>query len=106
MGLLTYPGRAVEIDDRLLTHLHIVIVQKLRVSPGFAMSWMNALSDGDGRSSIWLHPALPLIFDFSGSRPPSINRDWLETLRASADSSTGLVLTGEDGQLVRCARRH
>lgn len=102
MGTLQYDGRKTEFDDRLLTHLHIVIVQKLRRGDGFAMSWINALSVGDGRTSIWLDRTIPLRFDFSGSRPPSINRDWLHTLQTSADSSTGLLVTAEDGQLARC----
>lgn len=105
MGSLLYEGRPIEFDDRLLTHLHIVIVQKLRIGDSFAMSWMNTLSAGDGRTSIWLDRTIPLVFEFAGSRPPAINREWLGTLRASADSSTGLVVTGEDGQFARCGRR-
>ena len=105
MGSLLYEGRSLEFDDRLLTHLHIVIVQKLRSSESFAMSWMNTLSTGDGRTSIWLDRTIPLLFNFAGSRPPTINRDWLTTLRTSADSSTGLLVTGEDGQLTRCGRK-
>jgi hypothetical protein len=105
MGLMLYPARTIEFDDRMLTHLHIVIVQKLRSGEGFAMSWLNALSIGDGRTSIWLDRTIPLVFEFAGSRSPSINREWLTTLRASADSSSGLIVTGEDGQLARCGRR-
>jgi hypothetical protein len=105
MGTLQYDGRKMEFDDRLLTHLHIVIVQKLRHGDSFAMSWMNSLTIGDGRTSIWLDRTIPLRFDFSGSRPPAINRDWLQVLESSANSSTGLVVTGEDGQLARCGGR-
>lgn len=102
MGMLQYEGKRTAFDDRLLAHLHIVIVQKLRNGDGFAMSWLNALSIGDGRTSIWLDRTIPLRFEFSGSRSPQINREWLETLERSANSSTGLVITGEDGRLARC----
>jgi hypothetical protein len=102
VGTLQYDGKKTTFDDRLLTHLHIVIVQKLRRGDGFAMSWMNALSTGDGRTSIWLDRTIPLRFDFSGSRTPEINREWLQVLAKSADSASGLIITGEDGRLVRC----
>lgn len=105
MGTLQYDGSKTEFDDRLLAHLHIVIVQKLRTNDSFAMSWMNALSIGDGRTSIWLDRTIPLRFTFNGSRPPAINRDWLHTLQVSADSSSGLLVTGEDGQLARSGTR-
>jgi len=101
MGLLHYAGRPVEFDDRLLAHLHVVIVNKLRRGEGFTMSWVNATAIGGGRTSIWLDRSIPLEFTFAGSRPPAINADWLQTLRESADSSSGLVVTGEDGRLAR-----
>jgi hypothetical protein len=50
---------------------------------------------GSGRGSIWLHPAIPLRFEFGGSRPPALNRAWLEEMTMSASSSLGLVL-GEE----------
>lgn len=102
MGNLVYDGSMIEFDDRLLAHLQIVIVQKLRHGEGFPMSWLNSLSMGDGRSSIWLDPTIPLRFNFVGSRTPKINRDWLSVLTASASSSTGLIVLNEDGTLARC----
>jgi hypothetical protein len=105
MGSLVYDGRSIAFDDRLLAHLHIVIVQKLRKGDSFAMSWLNALSVGDGRTSIWLDRTIPLIFDFSGSRAPTIDRAWLHALTESADSSTGLIVMGEDGKLARSGGR-
>ena len=80
----------------MLTHLQIVIVQKLRKGESFLMSWRDADSVGDGRSSAWIHPALSLYFKFSGSRVPAINRDWLASLMASANGSQGLIVTSED----------
>jgi hypothetical protein len=106
MGRLHYGGDVIEFDDRLLAHLQIVIVQRLRTGDSFLMSWMNALSVGDGRSAIWIDRTIPIRFDFAGSRAPAINRDWLQQLERSAASSTGLVVTGEDGQLARVGARH
>jgi len=57
--------------------------------------------DGDGRGSIWMHPAGELSFRFEGSRHPNINRDWIVTLTDSSRSSQGLIVTTEDGKLAR-----
>jgi hypothetical protein len=97
MGQLIYEGEPLDlrIDDRALAHLQIVIVNMLRRDHRFVFSWKDDVAVGDGRSSIWLHPAVSLHFKFAGSRAPSINRSWLEQLYASATSGTGLVLTPE-----------
>lgn len=104
MGSLIYDGSAIEFDDRLLAHLQIVVVSKLRRREGFALSWRDAAAVGDGRSMIWLDPSIPLYFRFDGSRVPSINRDWIERLTESASSSTGLVVMDEDGGVARAGR--
>ena len=65
------------------------------------MSWLDAFEAGDGRSSIWLHPDGHYYFRFAGSRTPQINSEWLRTLVESAESSRGLVVRTEDGELAR-----
>jgi hypothetical protein len=97
MGTLIYDSTIIEFDDRLLLHLQIVIVNKLRRHESFAMTWRDAPEIGDGRSTIWLDPSIPLYFKFSGSRTPSVNRDWLEILAESASSANGLIVVDEDG---------
>lgn len=104
MGSLTYDRVTVEFDDRILAHLQIVIVQKLRRGESFLLSWRNAAEVGDGRSSAWLHPAIPLYFKFAGGQPPTINPLWLAQLTRSANSSQGLVATGEERALTDPAR--
>lgn len=101
MGALRYDGETTEFDDRLLAHLQIVIVHRLRQGKSFTMSWMNALSIGDGRASIWLHPQCHLRFGFDGSRSPTIDPDWLRLLGDSADGPRGLIVTDERGVPVR-----
>lgn len=100
MGTLTYDGWMIEFDDRLLTHVHVAIVQRLRNHESFAMSWLDAVEIGNGRSSIWMHPGGHYYFKFAGSKTATINPDWLKTLSDSARSSQGLVLTTEDGKLA------
>jgi hypothetical protein len=95
MGTLTYDGIAVDFDDRLLSHLQIVIINKLRRREGFAMSWRDDPQVGDGRSTIWLDPAIPLYFRFADSSHPTINKEWLTRLADTSNSSTGLVVIDE-----------
>jgi len=101
VGSFTYDAATVTFEDRLLTHLQIVIVQQLRRRESFTMSWLDPLSTGNGRSSVWLHPACDLYFKFSGSRVPAVNEEWLHRLSESARSSQGLIVTREDGRLAR-----
>ena len=96
MGSLTYDRVTVHFDDRTLAHLQIVIVQKLRRGESFLFSWRDAVEAGSGRSSVWLHPAIPLYFKFSSSKPPEIDPLWIAQLTRSANSSQGLIATGED----------
>jgi len=100
MGSLTYDRVVVEFDDRVLAHLQLVIIQKLRRGESFLLSWRDAAVVGDGRSSAWLHPSIPLYFKFSGGHAPSINPHWIAQLTRSANSSQGLIVTGEDNSAV------
>jgi hypothetical protein len=99
MGSLTYDGTVIQFDDRVLTHLQIVIVQKFLKHESFLMSWKDGLSVGDGRGAIWLAPDIPIYFKFVDSKVPEIDRDWLLTLGRSADSSTGLIVANDKGEL-------
>lgn len=101
MGTLAHGPISVDFEDRLLTHVQIIVVQRFRRSEPLIVSWLDDLMAGDGRSSMWMTPALPVYFKFIGSRLPRINTQWLRTLNESASSSTGLVLTTEDGKLAR-----
>ena len=96
MGSLTYDRVVVEIDDRTLAHLQLVIVQKLRRGESFLLSWQDSTSVGSGRSSIWLHPAIPLYFKYVGGQAVALNRQWIEDLSRSANSSSGLVIGSEE----------
>lgn len=97
MGKLIYgsPGTEIDFDDRVLTHLQIVMVSKLRRDESFVFSWREEQATGDGRSTLWLHPSIPLHFRFYGSRVPAINREWIDRLSAAANSSGGLRIVDE-----------
>lgn len=96
MGTLTYDSTlAADFDDRTLAHIQFVIGAKLRRDEPFFFTWKDDNSIGDGRSTIWLHPAVPLAFKFMGSRVPAINPQWIDMLMLSANSSAGLHLVPE-----------
>jgi hypothetical protein len=99
MGSLLYGNAGIEItfEDRALTHLQIVITAKLRRRESFLFSWTNSVERGSGRSVIWLDPSSTLFYRYSGSRVPSINREWIEELTKSANSPGGLYFTPEPG---------
>jgi hypothetical protein len=103
MGKLTYGTTDIDIEDRLLAHLQIVIVNRLRRGEPLLMSWIDSPSIGNGHSAVWLNPNITLYFKFAGSRPPQIDREWLRVLSASAESPTGLILRNADGTLARAA---
>ena len=97
MGSLIYghPSVDIKLEDRVLTHLQIVFSEKLRRNEGFHFSWADHELAGGGRSIMWVHPAMPLYFRYSGSRVPSINRAWLEAMTMDINSSAGLILRDE-----------
>ena len=98
---MAYAGTTVEFDDRVLTHLQVVIVQKFRRGESFPMSWLDDVAIGDGRSALWLTPTVPVFFKFDGSRVPAIDKGWIARLAQSADSARGLIVTDADGGLVK-----
>ena len=95
MGRLIYgpTAQSVDIDDRTLAHLRIVVMNKLRRSEAFMFD--IEIGDGSGRRSFWMHPSVPLQFHFFGSRQPPINRVWIEELMLAASSPHGLTITPE-----------
>ena len=96
MGKLSYDRAVtVDFDDPLLAHLQIVIGIKLRRGESFYFSWKDDTRIGDGRTSIWLHPTIALVYKFYGSRNPSINPAWVHALELSANTNTGLQIVLE-----------
>lgn len=95
MGKLVYNalGHSFDIEDRALSHLRLVFMNKLRRGEPFLFHFSPG--DGSGSRSLWIHPSIPLVFHFYGSRPPAINRRWVDDLMHEASGAHGLVLTPE-----------
>lgn len=97
MGALLYgsPPSEIPMDDRLLAHLKLVIVNKMRRNEPFLLSWDVPSSEGSGRKSVWLHPSIPLQFVFQGSRVPALNPAWIDLMMRASMSNDGLRLMPE-----------
>ena len=95
MGKLIYGDREIEIEDRTLAHLKIVMLTKLRRNESFAFNHAHDVNSGSGRSTVWVHPSIPLEFTFYGNRSPALNREWVEALLMSANSPEGLRVLPE-----------
>ena len=100
MGKFIYgtPAIAVDFDDRVLAHLKVVILAKVRRGESFTFTWEYAAAAGSGHSSIWIHPTIPLQFDFLGNREPSLNREWVEELVKLSNTPSGLRVIPEPTQ--------
>lgn len=97
MGTMYYGGMetVIHIEDRALAHLKVVIATKLRRGESFTLSWRHPDDEPRGRSTVWLHPSIPLRFVFDDPERPALSRQWIEELAASANSSGGILLVDE-----------
>lgn len=96
MGKMTYDSRlTAHFDDRVLAHLQLVVGAKLRRGESFFFSWTVDADLGGGRNSIWLNPSIPMSYSYAENVPTSFNRDWVEALSESANSSIGLQMIPE-----------
>lgn len=96
MGTIQYGnGDTIHIEDRALAHLKVVIATKLRRNESFTLSWRHPEGDDPGRSTIWLHPSIPLRFTFDESEAPQLNPQWIQDLMHSASSTGGISLIDE-----------
>lgn len=90
MGRLIYQERHVlDIEDRLLSHLRVVIMNKLRRQEPFMLM---APHSEQGMLSLWLHPATPITMQFYGSRAPQLDSHLIEQMMHDASGPNGLVL--------------
>ncbi|WP_367948644.1 hypothetical protein [Rathayibacter sp. VKM Ac-2857] len=86
MATLTYGPQNLEIEfeERVLAHLKVAVLSKLRRNEAFSLSWTEDASTGHGRSSVWLHPSVPLHFRFADTHQPKLNRAWIEQMLSVA----------------------
>lgn len=97
MGTLYYgdSGTPIGIEDRVLAHLKVAIITKLRRGESFTLSWQHADGQPRGRSTLWVHQSVPLRFVFDDPETPELSRQWIEELMRSANSTGGVQLVPE-----------
>ncbi len=91
MGHLYYGGSVAPIDvpDRLLAHLKVVIATKLRRNESFTLSWRDP---GAGRSTIWLQPSIEMRFVFGSPEPEMLDPEWLQRMAHEASATAGITV--------------
>lgn len=109
MGYLYYgtSESPIVVPDRLLAHVKVVVATKLRRGESFTVSWRHPENSPRGRSTLWVHPSIPLRFVFDTADPEMLDRDYLQKLAMSASSTGGMALDmdalpqrSEAGELV------
>ena len=97
MGTLNYDSTiTVELDDRTLAHLQLVIWSKLRRGEHFAFTWIAETGESR-RTSVWCAPNIPMVFQYDEPDAAELNPRWMELLMKSANSGAGLRLVPEPG---------
>ncbi|MCS5713758.1 ATP-dependent DNA ligase [Herbiconiux sp. CPCC 205716] len=86
MGTLIYGGDfELEVDDRMLAHLQVVIIGRLRRAESCALSWSVPKAQGSGRETIWLNPHTALRFRFDSAERHTINPAWVALISETAN---------------------
>jgi len=81
----------IEVDDETLAHVKIVIGTKLRRLESFMMTW-PADKKRSGRTTVWMNPAIPLVFEFDSNDVLSIAPSRIERMMGRLNSRGELVL--------------
>lgn len=97
MGQFVYAvSPPFDFDDRVLSHVKIVVGAKLRRKESFYLGWTVPSEKGSGRIAIWLSPSIPLQFRFRSTAPGHINRVWIHAMELSAMGESGMLVIDED----------
>jgi len=93
MGQLFYGSdpKPIEIDDRLLQYLQVVLATKLRRGESFTITWTDTESE-HSRTTLWIQPAISLRFQFSSADAQRLSGGYLRQLADQAAMSSGLLL--------------
>ncbi|MFH8249582.1 hypothetical protein ACH3VR_04350 [Microbacterium sp. B2969] len=97
MGTLYYGSNPAPIQmcDRLLAHLKVVVSTKLRRGEAFTVTWVHSDLQPSGRTTIWVQSAIPLRFVFDSDEPAQIDVRTLETLVDAANQGN-ISLSSDD----------
>lgn len=88
--LLYSPGMSVDVEDRLLAHVRIVMMTKLRRGESLVL---HVPASGGGTNSLWISPSMALALQFYGSRAPELDRELIDDMMRAASGAEGLTIT-------------
>ncbi len=89
-----YGSEPLNIPDRVLAHLRVVTTTKLRRQESFPLTLLYPDESGPGRTTLWMHAAIPLRFEFDCAEAEGIEREFLQQLGEEANSANGIVIDG------------
>lgn len=96
MGRLFYGlsenDASVEIPDRVLAHLRVVVTTKLRRSESLTLTWVHADPANPGRTSVWLQPSIPLRFVSDSAEDEKLDPAVLRDMAADAARTGAITL--------------
>ncbi len=100
MGQLSYAGdsQIVEVDDRVLAHLRLVTVTKLRRGESFPLTLRTA---GAATETLWMHASIPVRFTLD--EDVELERPMLVKMMAAASTAGGW--TSQTSTSRRCGPR-
>lgn len=101
MGYLLYGTSRyhVQIDDRALAHLKVVMLSLMRSSRSFELCLQRSTDMGGGRESFWVCPTTEICFRITAARPHQLNDAWLRAIFATTESPGGLRIVDEPADL-------
>lgn len=86
---------SMTFQGRLLADVQAVIMTETRRRESFTSTWKDDMSTGGGRTTVYIHPHVFLIFKYSGGRTPSLTPAWLHALNYTTNSGRGLDINPE-----------
>jgi len=89
-------SQPAELPDRVLAHVKAVVASKLRRGESFTLSWRHADDVPGGRSTLWVHPSIPLRFVFTNPEGEILDPELLKRFATAASSTAGLTIPLSD----------
>jgi hypothetical protein len=82
-----------EFDDELLAHVQALLTAKLKRNEPFFMWWSLPREQGSGRVSLWMHPSVPVMFEFRRVARYQLEGQLLNELALGSASAFGLDMS-------------
>jgi hypothetical protein len=96
VGTLRYDAALppIELPDRVLEHLHIVVARKLRENQRIAL---NLLREKSAPIQVWIDARIPIVITYATGIASTINQRWISEIEATFANAC-LMLTPEPAE--------